>query len=74
MEAKAGMKNLCRQRMSKRSSPRPRRTTDCRLRRADKYEASYSRSQNGSLVGRNSDEVAGKMYILEERTLLCGNL
>jgi hypothetical protein len=28
MEAKAGMKNLWRQRMSKRSSPRPRMTTD----------------------------------------------
>jgi hypothetical protein len=36
IEERAGMKNLCRQRMSKRSSPRPRMMTDWRDRRAER--------------------------------------
>ena len=41
MAAKAGMKSLCRHRMSKRSSPIPKRTTDCKESIADKYDASF---------------------------------
>jgi len=41
MAAKAGMKNLCRQRMSKRSSPMPRKAMDCREMIAERKEASY---------------------------------
>ena len=39
MAAKAGMKSLCRHRMSNRSSPIPKRTTDCKESIADKYDA-----------------------------------
>ena len=41
MAAKAGMKSLCRHRMSNRSSPIPKRTTDCNESIADKYDANF---------------------------------
>ena len=41
MAAKAGMKILCRHRMSNRSSPIPKRTTDCKESIADKYDANF---------------------------------
>jgi len=40
MEAKAGMKSLWRQRMSKRSSPIPSRTMAWRVMMAERYDAS----------------------------------
>jgi len=51
MAAKAGMKNLWRQRMSKRSSPMPSRAMDCREMMAERYDASWG----GGVSGRGRD-------------------
>lgn len=41
MLAMPGMKNLCRQRISKRSSPMPKIAMDWIVRMAERYEANY---------------------------------
>lgn len=39
------MKNLCRHRMSNKSSPMPKRTTDCRDKIAERYDANLTRNR-----------------------------
>jgi hypothetical protein len=59
MLAIPGMKNLCRHRISKRSSPIPRIDTDCRERMAERYEANWFLSAQSPKIVRS--KVARKL-------------